>query len=100
MVFLRIIHVLRSQKYVSKRKVDSCKLMAVFGSGGHTFEMLTMLDSLSKRYTPKVFVIADTDNLSKCKIEEMDAKDYQLVYINRSREVAQSWTSTIFSTFR
>merc|ERR1711890_173155 len=62
--------------------------------------MLTMLDSLSKRYTPKGFVIADTDNLSKCKIEEMDAKDYQLVYINRSREVAQSWTSTIFSTFR
>jgi hypothetical protein len=47
------------------------KLMVVFGSGGHTTEMLLMLDRLDPRKYKRVYmVIALTDNWSLTKIKD------------------------------
>jgi len=96
----RLVYLLKQRKYVNKHKLPMCKLMAVFGSGGHTAEMNSLLLSLSVQYTPQVFIVADTDHLSKSKIDEMQRKDHVVVNTNRSREVGQSWISTLFTTFR
>ena len=97
---VRLWYVLKQRKYVNNRKPSTCKIMAVFGSGGHTAEMTALLRSLSDKYTPQVFVVADTDRLSQSKIAEMDREDHVVVNISRSREVGQSWMSTFFTTLR
>ncbi|KJE91433.1 hypothetical protein CAOG_02568 [Capsaspora owczarzaki ATCC 30864] len=45
-----------------------CPTMVVLGSGGHTMEMMDLLRSLDpKRYTPRVYVLAQTDTTSQAK---------------------------------
>ncbi|XP_014668421.1 PREDICTED: UDP-N-acetylglucosamine transferase subunit ALG14 homolog [Priapulus caudatus] len=76
----------------------------VAGGGGHTTEILRIVSSLGRQYTPKVYISADTDHISQDKIKELEnsitQKDrYEIVTIPRSREVNQSWMSTVLSTF-
>ncbi|XP_023086783.2 UDP-N-acetylglucosamine transferase subunit ALG14 homolog isoform X2 [Piliocolobus tephrosceles] len=77
--------------------------------GGHTTEILRLLGSLSNAYSPRHYVIADTDEMSANKINsfELDRADrdpsnmytkYYIHRIPRSREVRQSWPSTVFTT--
>ncbi|PIO76338.1 hypothetical protein TELCIR_01601 [Teladorsagia circumcincta] len=42
-------------------------LCCVMGSGGHTMEMLELLKNLSAQYTPRCYVVADTDQMSQDK---------------------------------
>ena len=45
-------------------------LMVIFGSGGHTTEMLLMLEALDpKKYTQIHIVVAETDTWSMTKIK-------------------------------
>ncbi|VDO36048.1 unnamed protein product [Heligmosomoides polygyrus] len=40
------------------------------GSGGHTMEMLELLKNLDNRYSPRCYIVADTDHMSKDKVRE------------------------------
>lgn len=103
---LRLWIVLHSRVVVPR---ESLSLMVVAGSGGHTTEILRLLEYLSNAYSPRHYVIADTDEMSAQKISsfELDRTDrdpstrfpkYYIHRIPRSREVQQSWLSTVLST--
>ncbi|XP_072854074.2 UDP-N-acetylglucosamine transferase subunit ALG14 isoform X2 [Pogona vitticeps] len=53
---------------------DSVKLLAVAGSGGHTTEILRLLGSLSQKYSPRHYVLADSDKMSEEKIRSFEQK--------------------------
>ncbi|XP_017372966.1 UDP-N-acetylglucosamine transferase subunit ALG14 homolog [Cebus imitator] len=107
-LILRIWVVLHSQDVTPR---ESLSILVVAGSGGHTTEILRLLGSLSNAYSPRHYVIADTDEMSASKINsfELDRADrdpgnmytkYYIHRIPRSREVQQSWPSTVFTTLR
>lgn len=73
----------------------------VFGSGGHTSEMLRLITNLSsERYSPMYFVLAQSDHTSISKIQsaQLHFKDIKYIHIHRSREVKQSWLTTMWTT--
>ncbi|XP_016071796.1 PREDICTED: UDP-N-acetylglucosamine transferase subunit ALG14 homolog [Miniopterus natalensis] len=103
---LRLWLVLHSRVVVPR---ESLSLMAVAGSGGHTTELLRLLEHLSSAYSPRHYVIADTDEISARKINafELSRADrdpgsmspgHYIHRIPRSREVQQSWLSTVLTT--
>ncbi|XP_075869807.1 UDP-N-acetylglucosamine transferase subunit ALG14 isoform X2 [Nelusetta ayraudi] len=51
----------------------SVTLLAVVGSGGHTTEIIRLLESLSAVYTPRHYVIADTDRMGEDKVCTFEA---------------------------
>lgn len=73
-------------------------------AGGHTTEILRLVESLSQSYCPRHYVIADTDKMSEDKIRAFESlKDpteskFTFHRIPRSREVLQSWNSSVTST--
>nr|KAF6396082.1 ALG14 UDP-N-acetylglucosaminyltransferase subunit [Rousettus aegyptiacus] len=103
---LRLWIVLHSRGVVPRK---SLSLMVVAGSGGHTTEILRLLEYLSNAYSPRHYIIADTDEMSAQKISsfELNRADrelhtrfpkYYIHRIPRSREVQQPWLSTVLST--
>lgn len=103
---LRLWIVLHSRVVVPR---ESLSLMAVAGSGGHTTEILRLLQHLSSAYSPRHYIIADTDEMSAQKISSFELKradrdpstmfpKYCIHRIPRSREVQQSWLSTVLTT--
>ncbi|XP_075414732.1 UDP-N-acetylglucosamine transferase subunit ALG14 [Tenrec ecaudatus] len=85
---------------------ESLSLLVVAGSGGHTTEILRLLASLSNEYTPRHYVFADTDEISAHKIRSFELERaerypgtmYTTHRIPRSREVRQSWLSSVLTT--
>jgi len=84
-------------------------IMIIFGSGGHTTEMLMLFKDYDfSRYAKgKIhFVLAKTDTTSKAKILDyfknnhvnIDIEKITWFIIPRSREVGQSYFSSIFTT--
>ena len=91
-------------------------LMIVFGSGGHTTEMLLMLVSKEKnefefkKYNQVHFVIGHSDTWSMTKIKDFfsaknpgfdvfrDIPNLRVDRVYRSREVKQSYFTSIFTT--
>ncbi|XP_031163654.1 UDP-N-acetylglucosamine transferase subunit ALG14 homolog isoform X1 [Sander lucioperca] len=81
-------------------------VLVVAGSGGHTTEILRLMESLSAAYSPRHYVIADTDTMSEEKIctfesskQRLDSESqFTICRIPRSREVHQSWGSSVLST--
>ncbi|XP_011795422.1 PREDICTED: UDP-N-acetylglucosamine transferase subunit ALG14 homolog isoform X2 [Colobus angolensis palliatus] len=73
-LILRIWVVLRSRDFTPR---ESLSILVVAGSGGHTTEILRLLGSLSSAYSPRHYVIADTDEMSANKINsfELDRAD-------------------------
>ena len=58
------------------RKVS---LMAVLGSGGHTAEMLKMVEALEQdKYSPKYFVQASTDKMSTRKLVTLQNHEFEV----------------------
>ncbi|XP_054835258.1 UDP-N-acetylglucosamine transferase subunit ALG14 homolog [Eublepharis macularius] len=86
----------------------SVSLLVVAGSGGHTTEILRLLGSLSQSYSPRHYVLADSDKMSEDKIRSFEQKraelspssSFTLNRIPRSREVRQSWSSSVLTTIR
>nr|XP_046227471.1 UDP-N-acetylglucosamine transferase subunit ALG14 homolog [Scatophagus argus] len=82
----------------------SISVLVVAGSGGHTTEILRLMECLSAAYTPRHYVIADTDRMSEEKIstfessKEHSESQFTICRIPRSREVHQSWGSSVIST--
>ena len=71
--------------------------MAVLGSGGHTAEMLAILQALPRSdYTPRLYVVSSGDTHSLTKAREMEGgilapHPLQALEIPRARRVQQSW---------
>lgn len=101
--FARLLYILPifRKKSVSKAKNKKVETMVVLGSGGHTTEMLAMMRCLSdKIYTPVHYIISKTDTTSVKHLDtkENKRKEKTIDYISRSREVGQSYFSSIFTT--
>lgn len=108
MVILRTVYVLKRRKRhgpLDRRK--PVKVMVVAGSGGHTTEMMRLVGSLSSYYQPRIYIVAETDKMSAEKIisfektkkvQDEESSEFKILRIPRSREVRQSWLSTLFTT--
>ncbi|KAG9452299.1 hypothetical protein H6P81_005203 [Aristolochia fimbriata] len=84
--------------------------LIVLGSGGHTAEMLNLIKVLKKeRFNPRYYIAAMTDNMSleKAKVLEestihetgaRDLENARFMQIYRSREVGQSYVTSIGTT--
>ena len=92
--------------------------MVVLGSGGHTTEMLEFVQSLSRQtYSPRCFVVASTDSGSPLALRRVERTlldvddndegisrlidpkcDAVLLRVPRSREVKQSYVSSVWTT--
>ncbi|KAJ8784571.1 hypothetical protein J1605_007922 [Eschrichtius robustus] len=66
---VRLWVVLRPRAAVPRR---SLSLLVVAGSGGHTTEILRLLKNLSDAYSPRHYIIADTDEMSAHKINSFE----------------------------
>lgn len=106
LLIVRLWAVLQSH-HVTPRQ--SLGLLIVAGSGGHTTEILRLVGSLSSAYSPRHYVIAESDEMSAKKIHSLELTraqndsttehtEYHLHRIPRSREVRQSWLSSVFTT--
>jgi beta-1,4-N-acetylglucosaminyltransferase len=82
--------------------------MIVLGSGGHTGELLIMIQKLDFTKFSKIFLVSSHNDLrseGKAKevlrineMNELDKKRFFFLKIYRSRNVGQSFTSSIFTT--
>ncbi|EGD75089.1 hypothetical protein PTSG_06745 [Salpingoeca rosetta] len=89
-----------------------CSTLIVLGSGGHTMEMLKLLRAASedskpnKRLYPRHYVVAQTDAHSREKAVNFEqqqstvSKGVHFHAISRSREVGQSYMTSVVSTLR
>ncbi|XP_048447100.1 UDP-N-acetylglucosamine transferase subunit ALG14 isoform X2 [Pyrus x bretschneideri] len=78
--------------------------LIVLGSGGHTAEMINLLSVLQRdRFAPRFYIAAATDNMSlqKARLLEENADESsssQFMQIYRSREVGQSYFTSVLTT--
>ncbi|VEL24731.1 unnamed protein product [Protopolystoma xenopodis] len=86
-------------------RIYTCKTMIVIGSGGHTSEMVRYTRAMGKKYAPKIYVLASSDKFSEEKVlsieasrDEPDKAPFVIKYVPRSREVGQSYLTSIFTT--
>jgi beta-1,4-N-acetylglucosaminyltransferase len=103
LLVLRALWVLRSihrGSIVKRTRTAPLKTLVVLGSGGHTTEMLDLIKNLNpKRYTPLVYVIATTDTTTEIRVQAMGGRLPDSTWrIPRSREVGQSYSSSIATT--
>lgn len=97
----RIIYLIFIKHNKPKQRSYPAKTMIILGSGGHTAEMLRIVKHLDvKNYSPRVYIYAQTDKLSAEKVKDLeyDNKDYKVIDIYRSREVRQSYFTSILTT--
>ncbi|XP_061489719.1 UDP-N-acetylglucosamine transferase subunit ALG14 homolog isoform X3 [Rhineura floridana] len=112
-VFLFILLLLLVTRFFSTKRAHvprntAVSLLVVAGSGGHTTEILRLLSSLSQTYSPRHYVLADSDKMSEekiCTFEQKRAETFSnslftLHRIPRSREVRQLWSSSVLTTVR
>lgn len=82
----------------------NCKTMIFIGSGGHTTEMLKLLEGVDFcKFKSRFYVMAKTDKTSYDKVVNFEKikgnnKDYSIIKIPRSREVHQSYLTSIITT--
>ncbi|MCL7027968.1 hypothetical protein MKW94_003574 [Papaver nudicaule] len=106
---LVVIH--QSRKPLHSLPPKSVSTLIVLGSGGHTAEMINLIRVLQReRFTPRVYVAASTDNMSLQKAQVLEAsmldqagsdklkETAQFMQIYRSREVGQSYLTSIGTT--
>ncbi|CAO2823722.1 unnamed protein product [Amaranthus hypochondriacus] len=107
LIVVRLVYVLRCcGKPLRPSKVKPLSTLIVLGSGGHTAEMINLLLALQKdRFIPRYYIAAATDNMSLQKArtfessscnEVMETAQYMQIY--RSREVGQSYVTSVGTT--
>ncbi|ESR62879.1 hypothetical protein CICLE_v10016572mg [Citrus x clementina] len=107
---IRLLHVLyltgKSRRLKSPQPLST---LIVLGSGGHTAEMMNLLSVLQMdRFTPRFYIAAATDNMSlqKARVFEdsllhkkvIKGSSAQFMQIYRSREVGQSYVTSVWTT--
>jgi len=106
LLFLRRVYLRRSfRRDSSTRRSTPVSVCVVLGSGGHTAEILRLMQALPcERYSPRSFILAETDSTSLERLEQLEGSkdkktvDVKIFRIPRSREVRQSYTSSVIST--
>ncbi|KAM8822673.1 calponin-3a isoform 1-T1 [Spinachia spinachia] len=102
---IRLYRVVRTASSCGAGTRGPVSVLVVAGSGGHTTEILRLVQSLSATYTPRHYVIADSDRMSEEKICTFESSkqpphsesQFTICRIPRSREVHQSWSSSLIS---
>ncbi|KIX95475.1 uncharacterized protein Z520_08992 [Fonsecaea multimorphosa CBS 102226] len=121
--FFRLVQVLRRQP-VSRRPPPSSRnpthLLVVLGSGGHTAEMLNILNQyrrLQLDFTKRTYVVSSGDDFSTSKARDFEAEmlsnlsssslvpedaalNYSVVTVHRARRVHQSLLTTPVTSLR
>lgn len=114
-VLLRVLYLIVVIRNNSKRDVASIsgkrkgptRTMIVMGSGGHTAEMLQIVQQLDfAKYAPRQYVIAAADKTSVVKVIDVEVRrqpdiskqEYEILTITRSRHVQQSYFTSVFTT--
>ncbi|GAV71631.1 Alg14 domain-containing protein [Cephalotus follicularis] len=93
----------------TKASKTALSTLVVLGSGGHTAEMINLLSVLRKdRLTPRFYIAAATDDMSLQKarvlenslVESGEVKELsaEFMQIYRSREVGQSYITSVLTT--
>lgn len=108
---VRFAYVLcRSGLPPTRPRAAGLRCLIVLGSGGHTAEMMNIITELQKdRFTPRYYVAALTDSMSLQKAQvyeksliqgegEKIIENAQFMQIYRSREVGQSYITSIATT--
>lgn len=84
------------------KKEGSLRTMIVIGAGGHCKEMLTIVNhlDLNGKFNPLCFIIANDDSLSLKKLlaSPIYHNCAKIFFIQRSRQVNQSYFTSIFTT--
>lgn len=105
-LLLRLALVVLRKGPAAPRK-QPAKTLIVLGSGGHTAEMLMLMDTLDKeRYASRTYVVAATDPMSGPKAlarerlwQKTDSPTgFEVLQIPRSREVGQSYLTSVATT--
>ncbi|XP_026810662.1 UDP-N-acetylglucosamine transferase subunit ALG14 homolog [Rhopalosiphum maidis] len=83
-----------------KKSKQPVRTLVVIGSGGHTAEMLRLMNSMNKlKFMPRLYLLADTDTTSRnCVENDESGLEWSIATIPRSRHVNQSYLTSIFST--
>ncbi|KAJ0177264.1 hypothetical protein K1T71_007273 [Dendrolimus kikuchii] len=84
------------------RRDSSLRTIICIGSGGHTTEMLRLTKSFDlNKYSPRLYMMADNDVNSEKKVHDTEngRKYYTINRVPRSRNVKQSFSSSMISTF-
>ncbi|XP_077235209.1 UDP-N-acetylglucosamine transferase subunit ALG14-like protein [Tasmannia lanceolata] len=111
-IMIRLAYVLyHSGKPLRTSSPQPVRTLIILGSGGHTAEMLNLINVLQKdRFTPRFYVAAATDSMSLQKAQLLEEslipqtgaekmiKVDQFLQIYRSREVGQSYLTSIWTT--
>ncbi|CAM8900175.1 unnamed protein product [Rhodiola kirilowii] len=109
---IRLIYVIFiSTKPLRTKASTPRSTLIILGSGGHTAEMLNLLAVLQKdRFCPRFYIAAATDNMSLQKARQFEgeitsnqtvgrrAEKTEFMQIYRSREVGQSYITSIGTT--
>lgn len=112
LILIRVLYVIhRSSKPRSATSQQKpLSTLIVLGSGGHTAEMINLLNVLQKnRFKPRYYVAAATDNMSLQKAQVLESSwlneggvekvgSAQFMQIYRSREVGQSYITSVGTT--
>lgn len=82
---------------------NTLRTILCIGSGGHTTELLRIVKNLdSNKYEPRLYIVADNDFSSEVKIRNAEKSEIHTTHIitriPRSRNVNQSYLSSVFST--
>ena len=103
-LFIVIVGLVATVVWLRSRVRSSNGTLVVFGSGGHTAEMCVILHALrvtgSLRYEPLSFVAAETDRTSEATALANGTliAGTRVHRLPRSREVGQSYASSVLST--
>ena len=107
LVLTRLVYLSRRNGVLGGRKRNRpCKTLIVVGSGGHTSEMMRIVGGLElKNYTPRLYVIAEGDEMSREKVKVFETangtfgtESVVVKTIPRARKVLQSYFTSIFTT--
>ncbi|CAD5235038.1 unnamed protein product [Bursaphelenchus xylophilus] len=98
---LLALYVLHMSRRAPKRPK---KLLAVMGSGGHTMEMISLLRLFTeeKEFPKRSYLYYDEASRKKIADFEKEQKNdnYEIFEVPRSREVGQSYFTSVFSTIK
>lgn len=101
---IRLYYVFKILPWKREKRFQPARTLIVLGSGGHTAEMCAILKHLAReKYSPRFFVVSDTDTTSLSKVLEIPAtsKVESYIYkIKRSRHVGQNYFTSIFTTIQ
>ncbi|GKY91974.1 hypothetical protein MPSEU_000169000 [Mayamaea pseudoterrestris] len=105
---LRNIYNARTRQQSAFAAARCMRTLVVLGSGGHTTEMLSLIDSLeATKYSPMLYCKASSDTTSLQRLQQSKtymnqvkttASSISVYDVPRAREVGQSYLTSVWTT--